>query len=154
MITRADVIKAASGQTQKGHTKSAFGLFLDRWDTEKKAGQEKICEELADEPVINIYEHIGYIWIDITYKNPSEMRRHYNILTEYQKLSGSVDYEKDTVYPVITLAVFPHEFHSKYLLSAFNPILFVLSPDMDGSVNTIRFVFDKDTAEVYINEME
>lgn len=156
MVTKQDIIKSASGKNANGNTKTSFGIYWDEYETDKKTKINAVRDVFSDEAIMNITEQPGYVNVDITYKNPKEMKKHYKMLCDYRDAANCIDYEdKDvTVYPIISLSVLPHEYHGSYCIVVFNPMFFVLSPDIDGNVNTIKLVFEADNMEVYKNELE
>jgi len=155
MVTKKEVIVSASGKTEQGHTKSAFLISLDKFFSKDRNKIENISKVLADEPIVNISENIGYTEVELIYKSFDEMKKHYELLNDGKNAINQAYYDNfnsDDAFTAVTLTIVPHEYQTDYIIVAFAPIFYTLAPDLEGNVNSIKLLFEADTVEVYANE--
>ena len=143
-ITLRDIVIGASGKDEDGLNASACGLFFEKIDIN---GNSTIINEVdVDKPIINIFQSLKRIQVDIVYsmKNDIDLLMMVDLLNKATIADNSIN-DKTGTFPLISLSIIPHKFDGKYYILCSDPIVWCLTAqDPRGELDTLRFVFEED----------
>ena len=149
MITELDILTAACGADEGGYGKAVV-LFENKiMNFETK--QQKIFEDMTlNTPVLNIFRDMRHTMVDVMFENASDydLIQLFNMLKRFTDIKNMKDLTELEV-PSIQLTIIPNEYEGQFFITAFHGSWVLTSSQANRLPNTIRFIFDNDTFNVY-----
>lgn len=149
MLSEREIFIRACGRTADGFAKSA--IKIDDADINVNTHEENILNELMlDNPVVNIFRNAKMTMLDLTFDNPEDYEFHHLIgfLQNATSLDRTMDTVSDTV-PSVIITICPKELEFEYYITGLHAIWCLQPSQIDGPIDTVRFIFTNDLFHVY-----